>query len=352
MKKQILLTIILFSFITSLNAQIRLYDIDNNNPISNAKIFSKDGRILSISDLNGEINISKVDFTKIDTIEIYHPSYISQKMTWHVLSSKSEIYLNPDPIIELEEVILTAKKPEYFVLKGYFISYQIIDDVALTFSDGIIEYYINLTKEKLVDTRIIESRTFRHIDSIKAFSKRKGNSTFNILSTIPPFSFEEEVLLSDWGKYEMEDGGIIKRKNDVVGKIIDYNDKSELTIEYYSPENTKKTSLLGITSVIKNKTMFEKFNSPIPEIEKITSLGKYYNSDITKKGVTINYELIQDFYTLENAYLSEEKYKSHLSEKVKNEQPNLFLENKTISVIPEFIELKLFNGLEIISNEK
>ncbi|MGB5646464.1 MAG: hypothetical protein WBM55_05040, partial [Muriicola sp.] len=78
----------------------------------------------------------------------------------------------------------------------------------------------------------------------------------------------------------------------------------------------------------------------------------YYNSNITKKGVTINYELIQDFYTLENAYLSEEKYKSHLSEKAKNEQPNLSLENKTISVIPEFIELKLFNGLEIISNEK
>ena len=104
--------------------------------------------------------------------------------------------------------------------------------------------------------------------------------------------------------------------------------------------------------MIKNKTIFEKFNSSTPKIETITSLGRYYNSDITKKGVTVNYELIENFYTLENAYLSKEKYKSHLSEKVKNEQPNLFLGNKTISVIPEFIELMLYNELEIISNEK
>ncbi len=109
---------------------------------------------------------------------------------------------------------------------------------------------------------------------------------------------------------------------------------------------------MGITSIIKNKTIFEKFNSTIPKIETITSLGKYYNSDITKKGVTISYELNQDFYSIESKYLSKENFKNYQSKTVKNEQPNPYVGNQTVSVIPEFIELMLYKDLELLSNTK
>jgi hypothetical protein len=334
----------------SANAQLQFLDNNSNLPISNVKIFSKEGKILAISDLKGEINTSKIEFAKKDSIEIYHSNYISKKSIWNEIINISKIQLVPDPITKLDEIILITKKPEYLILKGYFISYQIIDNVALSFSDGIIEYYINLSKKKVVESRIIESRIFKNNDSIKAFSERKGNSTFNILSTIPPFSFYEEVLLNEWDNYETNLNGIISTKNNVIGRITNNSDSSEFTIEYYSPQNTKKTSILGITSIIKNKTISEKFNSASPTIEKISSLGKYYNSSITKKGVSLNYELIQDFHSIEKKYLSKENFKDYRNE-AKKEPTKVYLGNTEISIVPEFIESMLYKNLELISEK-
>jgi hypothetical protein len=350
MKKQNILLIILFAFFISANAQLQFLD-NYNIPISNVKLFSKEGRILAISNFKGETKTSKITFPKKDSIEIYHSNYISKKMIWDDLRKKSKVYLIADSITKLEEIILTAKKPEFLILKGYFISYQIVDDVALSFSDGIIEYYVNLKKNKFVDSRIIESRVFKNNDSIKAFSKRKGNSTFNILSTIPPFSFYEEVLINDWDNYKTESDGIIKKKNSIIGRITKNSNTSEFTIEYNSPQNTKKTSIFGITSVIKNKSISEKFNSKSPKINNISSVGKYYNSDITKKGVSINYELIQDLYITEKKYLSKEKIKEY-RKKIKNEPKNIYLGNTEISVIPKFIESMFNKNLELISNKE
>ncbi len=352
MINQNILTLILITFFCSLNAQVYVFDSYSNSPVSNVKIFSKEGRILATSNINGEINISEVAFSKNDSIEIYHSNYISQRMIWTEFREMSKIYLNPDSVTNLREVILTTKKSEYLLLKGYFMTYQIIDDVPVSFSDGIVEYYINLNKGKVADTRILESRTFKNKDSITAFGNRKGNSTFNVLSTISPFRFEEEVLLNEWDKYSIDSLGNIKSKNEIIGRTSNNNGSSEFAIEYYTPQNTKRISLMGITSVIKNKTIFERFNSRLPMIENITSLGKYYNSDITKKEVTINYELIQDFYSIENKYLSKENFKNYQSRKGENEKPNPYLGNKEVSVIPEFIELMLYKDLELITNSK
>lgn len=349
MKKQIFLAFILIITSVLSNAQIKIIDNNTHNPISNVKIFSKEGRILTFSNMEGILHISNINFSKNDSIEIYHSNYISQKMTWNGMTKNSQIFLNPDPITKLDEVILTAKKPDYLLLRGYYISYQIIDDVALSFSDGIIEYYIDLKKEKLIDTKIKESRTFKNNDSINSFKKRKGNSSFNILSTIPPFNFNEEVLISEWSKYEVSESGDINRKNKTIGQVINDQNMSEFTIEYYSPHNTKKVSLFGIKSVVKNKTIYEKFNSQTPKIDKIKSIGKYYNSDITQKGVTINYELIQDFHSMEKEYLTKGQVDDYLSLEEKN---NLFLGNKSFSVMPEYIESMLYKELELITDKK
>ena len=101
----------LFSFVTSYS-QILVIDINTKTPISNVKLFSKKGQILTVSNLRGEINISTINLVKGDSIEIYHPDFISEKTTWGDLSEKAETYLTPSPITNLEEVVITGKKPD------------------------------------------------------------------------------------------------------------------------------------------------------------------------------------------------------------------------------------------------
>ncbi len=74
-------------------------------------------------------------------------------------------------------------------------------------------------------------------------------------------------------------------------------------------------------------------------------------SDITFEDLQNN-ELIEEFYSKEGSYLSKEKYKNYPKENNKNEQPNPYLGNKTISVIPDFIELMLHKELDLISDTK
>lgn len=330
----------------SLNAQIKTQDINTKKNIVNAKIFSKEGEIIGISNLKGNIKIpKKTSIQKNDTIEIFHPNYISKKTTWNKVLQNSIILMKPDTITKLEEVIIVANKPEYLILKGGFISYQIIDNVPVTFSDGIIEYYINLKKKKFLKSNIIQSRAFKNFNSIKKINETKRNSARSILSTIPPFSFYEEIILSDLEKFNIKNDSVITKKETVIGSLKKQDTKTILSIEYHSPERPKNISLPGIKSTINNKIINESFNSSSPKLEKILSINKYYNSDITKKEVTINYELIQNFYTLEKKTMSKEQYKDYVEEKphLKNNTVN-----KTSLKIPNSIKSLLFKELKQI----
>ena len=329
-----------------LKAQIKIQDINTQKTISNAKIFSKRGEIIGISNLQGNIKIPKrTSLKKTDTIEVFHSNYISKKLTWNKVLENSLILIKPDTITKLEEVIVLANKAECLILKGDFISYQIIDNVPLTFSNGIIEYHIDLKKKKFIKSNIIESRTFKNFDSIKKFNAQKGNSTRNILSSIPPFSFYEEIILSDLDKFKVSNDSVITKKETVIGSLKKEDSKTILSIQYHSPERPKNISLLGVKSTINYKIINESFDSSFPKLEKILSINKYYNSDITKKEITINYELIQNFYTIEKKTMSKEQYKDYIKE-----GPNLKSNtvNKANLKIPNSIKSLLFKELKQI----
>lgn len=341
--------IFFFSFVISYGyGQVTIIDSNTNHPISNAKIFTQGGRIITVSNLEGLISTSGLNLNRSDSIEIYHPNYISNKTTWENFNKKDLSYLIPTQFNDLPEVLISGKKAEYMILKGYYVSYQIIDSVPQSFSDGIIEYYIDLKKEKVVDERIIESRVFKNT----SFIKKKRNTSFNLGANILPFNFKEEILLSDWNKYDVKENGEIIRNEKIVGKKSS-GDQTDITIVYNSPENPKKRSLFGMESIIYNHTLSEKFESSTPKIKGIKSLSKYYNSSITQKGITFNYELVQDFYVLDKNFLSREKYKS-LERQQENpvEIETNFWEQPFSSAIPLFLKTMFHNQLELISKNE
>ena len=165
MKKYYILNcIFIFGII---NAQTFLNNV-NKQIVPNVTVLSKLGQVLGVSNKEGKIDFQKIetDFEPIgsDSIEIIHSNFENQKMTWKGLKDKSIILL--EPINDIEEVILTAKNPEYLILKSYFISYQLIDNEPQSFSDGVIEYYVSLTKNKIVNYNILSTRIYKNIPVI------------------------------------------------------------------------------------------------------------------------------------------------------------------------------------------
>lgn len=328
-----------------LSAQIEIQDAYTKKGISNAKIFSKAGEIIGTSNLKGSIKIPKhTTIQKADTVEVFHSNYISEKMTWTNILERSVILMKPDTLTKFEEVIVVAKKPEILILKGNFISYQIIDNIPLTFRDGIIEYYIDLKKKKFLKSNIIASRSFKNFKTIRKFNAQKKNSTRNVLSTLPPFNFIEEVILSDLDKFNISKEGVITRKATVIGSLKTEGESTTMSIQYHTPDRPRNIVLPGIKSTIYNKIINESFSTSFPKLEKILSINKYYNSAITKKDVTIRYELVEDFYTLEKKTMSKAQFKNYLNTLPKLKSDTL---TKTDSKIPKVIKALLFKELKL-----
>ncbi len=341
----------LTALITSLiiitsNAQLKVKDANTNKPISNVKVFSKKGEILGISNLKGIIKISKKLKAQVtDTLEIFHPNYFSKKIVWSNVDKNLTVHLDSPPITKLDEVIIKTKKIDYVILKGTFISYQLVDNIPISFTDGIIEYHINLQKKKLIKTKITKVRLFKNYPKIKLMSKQKKNTVNTIINTALPFNFKQEVLIADWDKFTITNDSIIRKKNSVIGSLHKNDSESVLSIQYHSPENPKEISLLGIKSKINNEIINERFASKKPRINKIVNINRYYNSNITKKDVSLNYELIDNFYTLEKKEFSKENYKVFLKN---NSELKIVNPNLKAQKTPSFITNLLFKELKLI----
>ncbi|MDR1876574.1 MAG: hypothetical protein LBQ84_03025, partial [Flavobacteriaceae bacterium] len=190
-----------------LNSQVKFINELTHNPISNVTLFSNKGVILGVSDINGNIDISDISnefkIADSDTVEIAHSDFIPKKIVWNNLKINPTNYLTPGK--ELDEVVVTGKKQEYLVLEGYFVSYQLIDNTPQAFTDGIIEYYISLSKNKVVKSNIKENRVFNKIDSLD--NKKKIISFTVDFGDLYPYNLRGEWLLSN-KKIDIESSSI------------------------------------------------------------------------------------------------------------------------------------------------
>ena len=321
--------------------------------ISNVTIISKTGQILLVSDKEGKVSnrlvANEFKISDSDTIEFIHPNFEIKKITWKVF--KNEPILLLDPIQDIEEVFLTAKNEDYLVLRSYFTSYQIIDNEPQSFSDGIIEYYISLSKNKLIDFNIVEARVFKNIPFINEFYKKLGNTTLSIGSQIQPFNFYEEILLNRWSDFTFTQTDEIELKNNIIGNIEKTDENSNVFIEYYTPSRIKEQSLLGMSSKIENYNVSEKFASKTPSIKYLKNISKYYKSFITQKKINFKYELVQNAQVLEREFLTKDQFgklKSTFNHSERTNYINNYWEQNGLIEIPFSVKKLLIDKFSLI----
>lgn len=349
--KNILIFSLTFFFII-VKSQVRFVN-EFGRSISGVNCLSQKGLILFVSDIEGEINVATIqkEFnpTEKDSIEIIHPDFENKKITWKDLKTSKEIQLYA--VKNIAPVIIVAKSTGILLLRTYFTSYQLIDNTPQSFSDGIIEYYISLPNKKLINYNIVENRVFKNSFFIEELNKKKGRTSLNIGSSITPFDFNEELLLNNLNKFQIENDKDIKLKNQIVGNINTGNNQSNIYVEFYSAERTRENSLLGMKSLIQNYSISESFSSKdYNSISKLNHLSKYYKSFITQNKITMKYELMQNLAVLEAKILSKENFKSL---KISYNHSNTVSVHKTDywlgQEIPQYIQQALNNQLKLIT---
>ncbi|AEI50391.1 hypothetical protein [Runella slithyformis] len=144
-----------------LKAQITIRDTESNENISFVELRDLAGRILGMSDENGIVSkdvIEKIEKGNSNDILIYHMSYKPLQIGKNRLLEMNSINLTRN-IIMLDEVVVSSnsKTTSFLVLKGYFRSYNIIDNQLKSYADGMVEYlYPNSSKNDILIKRIQE----------------------------------------------------------------------------------------------------------------------------------------------------------------------------------------------------
>ncbi|WP_299156975.1 hypothetical protein [uncultured Christiangramia sp.] len=164
MKVYILILIALLNSTVSIsqegdNRKIFIVDKSNNQPIEYAHVVDEKGRIISISDNNGglEIPIDKQD-KNANFFNVYRYGY--EKFIFNSNEKIDTISLS-QKIENLNEVVIIPSKNDIVFLKYYFKTYDTKNGTIRRYIDGIVEYEINKEKNS-IDRKILEYRSLQN----------------------------------------------------------------------------------------------------------------------------------------------------------------------------------------------
>jgi len=156
-------------------AQIRITDQTDSQPVAFAHLLTDDGKLAATSDMNGVVDttmLGKTLLTGNNHISIQQIAYetlivsSAELRNAHILGMKRRIISLPEVIIDRK-----SKEVQYIVLKGFFRSYHLENGTPKFYSDGIGEYYIS-TDGKDIKFKMREFRTFRNDSQIVKVKKR------------------------------------------------------------------------------------------------------------------------------------------------------------------------------------
>lgn len=140
------------------NAQeIKLISKTTNKALANVLVFDKKGNLITKSDINGVLN--KNELTKEYFYLLSHENSITDTLKAADLE-KSSFYIS-DKTIEIKPIVLERKEDikEYYI-KGYFITYVLMNKKFNCYADGIITYKINKQENKVENEYIDQYRVF------------------------------------------------------------------------------------------------------------------------------------------------------------------------------------------------
>jgi hypothetical protein len=287
-------------------SQIVIFDTINKTPIPNVSVIFGSNTFTTISDLNGEFNISN-EFLKIDNSIIFsHISYQTKSVKSQSIKKNDTIFLTP-LINKLDEVVVSSNtSKDYLVLKGFFRSYVFNDNVVYGYSDGIVEYFINLNtnlkSNKNLTNRIISNRLYirKYENNIKNGLFFKVGNDVN-----PSIPIIDKKIISHI---------IYTSKNDIEKKYL-YQIEGKSIKNNYDLLKGKSNirNILGMRiEGIKNNTSLEYSEGRLnPNFIKSFTNNVKTKVSFKNEGYLKNYyeETLQEFIVINSHYISENTYK-------------------------------------------
>lgn len=273
----------------------------------------ENGRVLGETTINGTFDFGKK--LKDNTlIELSHISYKNLIITYKQLTNKKVVELHENTNF-LQEITINSKtNKEYLVLKGYFRSYQLDDNIPKSFSEGLVEYFIPLNRGRL-KVNVISTRSFKNENIYKNSKLGRKKRIKSGDRTGPPYISTKTILNQEKIKLNsIKENGMIIKENDTVGVV--YKDflNTSVLLDVISPKNKYTKSLLGFKTEFVNLRIKEsyinkskKWNDKSNLIHRSEYRKQY--AYYKKNKLPIKIESYHDFYVLEKKYISKKEIK-------------------------------------------
>lgn len=246
-------SLLLFCFLfLQAQAQIRIIDQSDEQPVAFAHLLTDDGKLAATSDMNGIVDTTHLSQTLLagnKHISIQQIAYETLELSSAELRN-SKVLKMQRRIISLPEVTVrrASKEAMFLVLKGYFRSYHLEDGTPKYYTDGIGEYYI-AEDGKSVKFKLLEYRTFRNEEQIAKAKKRSVMVVIGLAST--PYFKSGKMLADRLGKTFVltpnSTGATIQKKNTTVGfvRINPMSKSIQTNVDMLSPDKEKRYALFN-----------------------------------------------------------------------------------------------------------
>jgi hypothetical protein len=318
MQKNIILILLLYS--VSAYTQVKIVNAKTEEPIAFAHLIIDKGQFGGRSDINGVVSLSELSHkmqNSTDTmITIQHLGYENLTIGYQTLKQSPDIQLTERYIPLAEVEVTSVKQNDYLVLKGFYRSYHVEDNVLKYYTDGIVEYCIIPNKSK-VKFRLLEHRSFRNQDLIEKTKERTFTVTENF-ANVP--RIDGNSIRKELGKAYLfqanENGTAILKNNQKAGfvRIDSLQGTSSISVDEILPNQEEKHSLFGYTARIQKREFMENYSTDEVEQTGIQHLESYTKHDKMyfghKKDPTeALLEGSAEFYVIEKQYITKKELK-------------------------------------------
>lgn len=285
-----------------------------------ANIISSDGKLVGLSNINGNINKNKILKSlkeKSNKLIIQHLSYNNYNISVESFKDADTLKMNKrqNLLPEVTAIPENKKVYDYIVITGYYRCYQLEDSITKYYKDGIVEFYIP-KKGKNIKRIVLNSRYFLNKELIEQQKTRKF--MVNINGTVIP-NLNQGSILDELGKQyttkEYQGAKLILRSDSVVGTLRPDSSRGLINIyvDLIAPQNEEIHNLFNYTSRITNINISENYwsgeissfsKSDLESKKEYRKLFFKHKKDKSETAI----DIISELYIVDKKYVSKEDY--------------------------------------------
>jgi hypothetical protein len=257
------------------------------------------------------------------TVSVQHISYNTRTISIAAIDVEQTYEMMPRATL-IEDIVITVKPQDVVVLRGYYRSLETFSLNHKYFSDGIIEFYIPLTKGK-PKYKLVDYRVF--LDSAVASDYDAKMGPFFQIPRVVEITNEKLADRLD-GLTQEKDGTnrirLLKDSKEVGYLTTSANgDDLQLYVDKVLPDSVVKEKLFRIEARTLQEVHVANYSSKTFDTalpSDLTSIYQNIVATIKRKPEFghLPYEALNEFYVLERRYISLKEYKSIENKLVKS----------------------------------